>query len=464
MANRFPLIVDTDDGNKLKEIPEGDLLNLANSGIANLGSLSVSGDLSGSTLTTTSNATIGGTLNVTGATTVAAIEASGITIGGETVRVPLNPDWNETDNTSIAFIQNKPDLDNLAPATLGAIGDVFVDAATSGQVLTWDGFSWQAQDAPGQSDAAIQTLARAALDLVTNPASGRGSFVYDNNTGQFTFTPANTLIKGQQDNISELVNDSQYVNASYLDTNEYLASGDVLGFGRITATVVSGQVQLTFNDTGFLTQESDTLATVTARGATTTDTIEADAFTQTLGSTTANSMNDLEVINLTVTNGISATFAAGITLANGNITTNGDIQATQATFTGNVNTGTTITGPTIIQNTTGDMELIVPTGNRVDITAGRLRLGGSALPISSPEVGEIFTDSSAFYGYVNDIGTGSAGPVAFPGYFASLGLQLPAFESADLPSAAEGSVEGMMAYNLTDGRPTFFNGSTWTNL
>ena len=46
MANRFPLVVDTDDGNKIKEIPVGDQLDLANSGIANLTQLSVSGALS----------------------------------------------------------------------------------------------------------------------------------------------------------------------------------------------------------------------------------------------------------------------------------------------------------------------------------------------------------------------------------------------------------------------------------
>ena len=41
MANRFPLVVDTDDANEIKEIPVGDTLDLANSGIANLTELSV---------------------------------------------------------------------------------------------------------------------------------------------------------------------------------------------------------------------------------------------------------------------------------------------------------------------------------------------------------------------------------------------------------------------------------------
>ena len=43
MANRFPLIIDTDDGNKLKELPIGDNLNLAGSGIVNAGSIAATG-------------------------------------------------------------------------------------------------------------------------------------------------------------------------------------------------------------------------------------------------------------------------------------------------------------------------------------------------------------------------------------------------------------------------------------
>ena len=40
MANRIPLIVDTDDGNKLKELPIGDDLNLTGSGIVGAGNIS----------------------------------------------------------------------------------------------------------------------------------------------------------------------------------------------------------------------------------------------------------------------------------------------------------------------------------------------------------------------------------------------------------------------------------------
>ena len=35
MANRFPLVIDTSDGNKFKELPDGDNLILTNSSIVN---------------------------------------------------------------------------------------------------------------------------------------------------------------------------------------------------------------------------------------------------------------------------------------------------------------------------------------------------------------------------------------------------------------------------------------------
>ena len=42
MANRIPLIVDTGDGNKIKELPIGDNLNLTGSGIVGAGNISAS--------------------------------------------------------------------------------------------------------------------------------------------------------------------------------------------------------------------------------------------------------------------------------------------------------------------------------------------------------------------------------------------------------------------------------------
>ena len=43
MANRFPIIVDRDDQNKLKELPTGDNLDLTGSGIVGAGNIAATG-------------------------------------------------------------------------------------------------------------------------------------------------------------------------------------------------------------------------------------------------------------------------------------------------------------------------------------------------------------------------------------------------------------------------------------
>ena len=43
MANRFPIIVDRDDQNKLKELPAGDNLDLTGSGIIGAGNIAATG-------------------------------------------------------------------------------------------------------------------------------------------------------------------------------------------------------------------------------------------------------------------------------------------------------------------------------------------------------------------------------------------------------------------------------------
>jgi len=51
MTNRFPLIIDTQDGNKLKELPSGDNLDLDGSAIVNAASIQTAGNLSALSLT-----------------------------------------------------------------------------------------------------------------------------------------------------------------------------------------------------------------------------------------------------------------------------------------------------------------------------------------------------------------------------------------------------------------------------
>ena len=452
MANRFPLVVDTNDGNRLKEIPSGDSLDFSSVGIANLTSLSVSGSLSGSTLSTTGNVSLGGTLNVTGASTITTLSATtmtatSLTLNGNLVVPQVQSDWTETDTNSAAFILNKPDLNQID--NLDDIGDVFVADAVLNDVLKYDGTSWQASPEAGG-------IGFADFSVVTNPASGQGSLQY-NNAGVFTFTPANAITAGS--NISLLVNDSEFTTIAEINTNNYLQQGDVIGSGRITATAASGQVTLTFDETGLLTAEADTLATVTSRGANTTTAIEADAFNQAPTSTSTNTLKDVSIETLDILTSITSTAA--------NFSTGGSISATTGTITGNtVTASTTLNAPLIagVGSLTNTSTISVNPGanNALKIESGRLELLATTLPPTSPLAGQIIYDGGAYYGYVGDNGSGSAGAVTFPAYFSVLGLQLPVFEFADLPGTAEGSIEGMIAYDSTDEQVVVFNGTSWS--
>lgn len=453
MANRFPLIVDTTDGNRLKEIPSGDSLDFSSVGIANLTSLSVSGALSSSTMATTGNVSLGGTLNVTGASTISTLTATtmtatSLTLNGNAVVPQIQSDWTETDTGSAAFILNKPVLNQID--NLDDIGDVNVADAVLNEVLTYDGFTWQSSPAAGG-------VGLADFSVVTNPASGQGSLIYDA-AGTFTFTPANALTAGSD--ISLLNNDSEFTTLAVIDAANYLQQGDVIGSGRITATPAAGQVTLTFDATGLLSAEVDTLETVTGRGATSSVAIEADAFNQAPTSTNTNTLKDVSIETLDILTGITGTNST-IALTNGNITTGGNIQAQDITATQNLSAGF-IVGAVNISNTTGDMELTVPTGSRIDITAGRLRLGSTTGVPANPEIGEIIFDGSTFFAYVNDTdGAGTAGAVGFPSVNNPFGLQLPQVETGDEPLPA---VEGMMIYNLTDDEVQVYKPTGWTSI
>mgnify|MGYP000857282324 FL=1 len=94
MANRYPLIVDSTDSNKIKELPSGDNLNLT-----------------GSSISSVSNIT------ATGAVTALSVVADSATIGGATIK-------------NVATTANYTDLNNLPTALSDFTNDI--NAVSSG--------------------------------------------------------------------------------------------------------------------------------------------------------------------------------------------------------------------------------------------------------------------------------------------------------------------------------------------
>lgn len=79
MTNRFPLVLDADVGNKIKELPNGDSLNLTGNAIVGVSNISITGEL---TLTSTGiiniNGGIGSTLAIGGTSALSLRSSSNI--------------------------------------------------------------------------------------------------------------------------------------------------------------------------------------------------------------------------------------------------------------------------------------------------------------------------------------------------------------------------------------------------
>jgi len=127
------------------------------------------------------------------------------------------------------------------PATAGQATDGTFTYTVAGITYAWNGSSWAA------AGAGASATNRSLFSVTSNSPSGGGSLIYDQNSGGFTYTPPNL--------------------------------------------------------SGFLTSETDTLASVTARGATTNDTVTFNSLLN-VSNITLQTNNTLDIIDSTSTGGI----------------------------------------------------------------------------------------------------------------------------------------------------------------
>lgn len=516
MANRFPLIIDTTGTAQLKEIPAGDNLDFTSVGIANLTSLSVSGALSGGSLSITGNSTItgtlgvssnlsiGGTLGVTGSANMAAISATSIdaasfTVSGQPLSsIQIQSDWNVSDSGNPAFIRNKPVISTVFE--LDDLNDVNITSLLNGQVLAFDGPSneWR-------NTAPSGGISLTSLSVISNPASGNGSLVYDNTTGVFEFTPASvpTLTSqltndanfttlaavasqgylvgtdlsvttnspsgngslGYDDGtgvftftpasvptaVSQLSNDANYTTLAAVDSAGYLLDGDVLNTGRITRSVAGGQVTLGFDETGILLAESDTLQSVTDRNNVTTTTISAASFTATDALGTS-SFSDIDA--LAITFGSLGSTNGSITLTNGSITTtNGDINT-------NIINATELISPLI--SNTGDVTITPAAGSRTKVGL-TMNMAWNVVPDGTPQVGDIWHNGETLAVYVKDDGLNGGSPDnpawIYFGAGAPRGFLLPIFDTAGRNALTPAPGETIL--NVSTQKLEVWSGTAW---
>jgi hypothetical protein len=509
MANRFPLVIDTEGTAQIKEIPAGDNLDFTSVGISNLTSLSVAGSLSGGSLTITgnttlNNASIGGTLGVSGAATMAAIsatsiDASSFTVSGQPLSsIQVQSDWNVSNSADPAFIRNKPSFSTVVE--LDDLADVNIVSLLNGQVLAFDGPSGE-----WRNTAPSGGISLTSLSVISNPASGNGSLVYDNSTGVFEFTPANVpTLTSQLTNdasfttlaavasagyllktgltvstaspagngslsyndtngifsftpalvptaVSQLSNDANYTTLAAVDSAGYLLDGDVLSTGRITRTVAGGQVTLGFDDVGLLTAEVDNLQSVTDRSNVTTNTITAASF---------DASDLLGTSNFQALDAVSITFGT-LSSTNGNITlTNGSITTTTGNINTNIITATELISPDI--SNTGDVTISPSNGFRTKLGL-TLNMAWNVVPDAIPQVGDIWHNGETLAVYVKDDGLNGGSPDnpawIYFGAGAPRGFLLPIFDTAGRNALTPAPGETIL--NVSTQKLEIWNGSSW---
>jgi hypothetical protein len=226
----------------------------------------------------------------------------------------------------------------------------------------------------------------------------------------------------------------------------------------------TGRAELTFDESGLLTQEVDTLQTVTDRGAATSLAIEADAFNQAAASTSTSTIKFINAETVDILTSLTAT-NANFTTTNGSISAaNGQITGNDGIFSNNLDGGNLRLALNAISNTTGaNIEINAGTA-KVDLIAdGGLALPAGATLPTTPTEGDVFFSNNALYMYVGDDGSGAAGWVLVGGpgnATGDYGFQLPVFENTDFPTGREGN----MIYDLTDSVVRVYNGTTWAAL
>lgn len=180
MANRFPLIVDTLDSNKIKEIPSGDNLQLSGNSIIGVESITGSGTLNIESIVAT-NITKGGT-------PLAAVATSGSYSDLSNVPTNISTFTNDsnyvTNGSNVSLLENDAGyLTTVAfgditstPTTLSGYG--ITDAATSAQGATADSAVQPgANISVFNNDAGYITLANIQNGDVTVDVNNTGDLI-----------------------------------------------------------------------------------------------------------------------------------------------------------------------------------------------------------------------------------------------------------------------------------------------
>src|SRR6056300_1126968 len=184
MANRFPLILDTTDGNKIKELPDGDNLDLTNSSITSVNDITSAGTISTQELLVRGN-------------TVAPVEFSDLVDTPDNFTGSAN--YFVKVNAAGTGIEFRPlsDIGNIDVEGINISGDI-IPTDNGSQNIGSDDFKF--------NKIRVQQLAGNLVDTT-------GSVVFDYDTGKITYA----ALQGAPQFLSEFTDDVGYLRTADLD-------------------------------------------------------------------------------------------------------------------------------------------------------------------------------------------------------------------------------------------------------
>lgn len=207
MANRIPLIVDTTDGNKIKELPGGDSLDLTSSAIINATSITTTGTLTAQQV------------NVNGSN-LAAVATTG--------------NYDDLNNTPLLFDGNYLNLSNkpTIPTRVFELFDVSATNPDDGDILRWNNINtqWESQSLSSTVDLSDKTINELQNVIITGSADDKFLKFYAG-----AWRPANVTyaeVQNAPTALSELINDAGFITSE--------TDSQTLSYDGVTLTISNG--------------------------------------------------------------------------------------------------------------------------------------------------------------------------------------------------------------------------------
>jgi hypothetical protein len=207
MTNRFPLIIDTQDGNKIKELPDGDNLNLQGSSILNVENIQSTG----------------------------TIDAAAIRISGQALQSQSILDLNDTPSSFVGsantVLKVKNDESGIEFFSFEDFGDLTLnDVTLTGSILP----EFDNSGTIGSSSSRISEV--WAVELRGNLKSLAGEVVFDATTGLINYA----AIFNAPTNLSDFTNDENFVkNVDLANLTQSLINTEEISITSVRGSVFS---------------------------------------------------------------------------------------------------------------------------------------------------------------------------------------------------------------------------------